>query len=111
MLFALLLICVALVVGLSFLGAAISILTSVLVGLVIGYAARIIAPGRVRLGLLFTAVAGIAGSLIGAIVAKTLDQGQLGRILLQLLAATLLVMALSPTQRLRARRAKKKATR
>jgi uncharacterized membrane protein YeaQ/YmgE (transglycosylase-associated protein family) len=110
-LFALLLICVALVVGLSFLGAAINILTSVLVGLVIGFVARIIAPGRVRLGIVLTALAGIAGSLGGAIVAKTLHQGQLGRILLQLLAATLLVMVLSSKQRLRSRKFKKKATR
>lgn len=110
-LFILLLICVALVVGLSFLGTAVSIFTSVLVGLVIGYVARIIAPGRVRLGIVLTALAGIAGSLGGAIVARALHQGQLGRILLQLLAATLLVMVLSSKQRLRTRMFKKWATR
>ena len=110
-LFALLLICVALVVGLSLLGAVVSIFTSVLVGLLIGFAARVIAPGKVRLGLLLTAVAGIAGSLIGATVAKALDQGTLGRLLLQLLAATLLVMALGSRKRLRSRSNKRKARR
>jgi uncharacterized membrane protein YeaQ/YmgE (transglycosylase-associated protein family) len=111
-LFALLLICVALVVGLSLLGAVVSIVTSVLVGLLIGFAARVIAPGRVRLGLLLTAAAGIAGSLIGATIAKALDQAILGRFLLQLLAATLLVMVLGTRQRLRSRTKKmRKATR
>jgi len=110
-LFALLLICVALVVGLSLIGAVVSILSSVLVGLLIGYAARVIAPGPVRLGLLLTAAAGIAGSLIGATVARVLDQGTLGRFLLQLLAATVLVMVLGSRQRLRSRSSKKKAKR
>jgi uncharacterized membrane protein YeaQ/YmgE (transglycosylase-associated protein family) len=110
-LFVLLLVCVALVVGLSLIGAVVSILTSVLVGLLIGFAARVIAPGPVRLGLLLTAASGIAGSLIGTTVARVLHQGTLGRFLLQLLAATLLVMVLGTRQRLRSRSSKKKAKR
>ena len=110
-LFALLLLCVALVVGLSLISAAVNIVTSVVVGLLIGFAARIIAPGSVRLGLLLTAAAGIAGSLIGATVARALHQGTLGRILLELLAATLLVMLLGSRKRLRARSNKRKARR
>lgn len=110
-LFALLVVCVVLVVGLSLISAAVSILTSVLVGLAIGFAARVIAPGSVRLGILLTAAAGIAGSLVGATVARTLHQGFLGRILLELLAATLLVMVLGTRQQLQARSARRKATR
>lgn len=94
MLLALLLICVALFVVLPLIGAALNVLWALVLGFLLGLVARAIAPGRGRLGLLFTTVAGVAGAMIGAVVARLLDTGGTGRLLLQLLAAVVVVIGL-----------------
>ena len=104
-LLALLVVIVVLFVVLPAIGAALwSLLTTLLVGLVLGAIARVIAPGRGRMGLLFTAVVGVAGSLLGNLVAELLDTGDLGHLLLQVLSATVLVMVVRPhpTKKVRA---------
>jgi uncharacterized membrane protein YeaQ/YmgE (transglycosylase-associated protein family) len=44
-------------------------------GLVVGVLARLIAPGRHRLGLLMTLAIGLVGSVIGGTVASSLGTG------------------------------------
>jgi uncharacterized membrane protein YeaQ/YmgE (transglycosylase-associated protein family) len=44
-------------------------------GLVVGALARLIKPGRQRLSLLMTLLLGVAGSLIGGVVANLLGTG------------------------------------
>lgn len=97
-LFALLLLCLVLFVVLPFVGATfISLLWALLVGLVLGTIAQVIAPGRSgRLGLLMTSLVGVFGSLLGTVAARALDAGGVGRLLLQIAAAVLLVMVLRP---------------
>jgi len=47
----------------------------VVAGLIIGALARLIKPGRQRLGLLATLLLGLAGSVIGGVVANLLGTG------------------------------------
>ncbi len=93
-LFVLLVLCVALFVVLPLIGAALNVLWALVLGLVLGLLARAIAPGSGRMGLLTTTVAGVAGGLGGAVVARALDVGEFGRFLLQVLAAVGLVVVL-----------------
>jgi len=99
-LFALLVIVVVLFIVLPFIGATLmSAVWALLVGLVLGLVARAIAPGRGRMGLMLTALVGIAGGLIGRIVARALNtHSGLGRLLLEVLAAAILVMIFRSTQ-------------
>ena len=44
-------------------------------GLIIGLLARLILPGRQRIGLLLTLVLGVVGSVIGGTIANALNSG------------------------------------
>ena len=46
-------------------------------GLVIGLLARLILPGRQRIGLLWTLALGVIGSLIGGTIANALNTGDI----------------------------------
>lgn len=60
-------------------------------GLVVGALARLIKPGRQRLGLLGTLVLGVIGSLIGGIVASALGTGDVWE--LNVLGAVVAIIA------------------
>ena len=98
-LFALLVVCILMFVVLPFVGATLmSLVWALLVGLVLGFIARMIAPGRGgRMGWLMTSLIGVAGGLIGTAVANALDTGDFGSVLLQIAAAVVLVIALRPS--------------
>jgi uncharacterized membrane protein YeaQ/YmgE (transglycosylase-associated protein family) len=49
----------------------------ILAGLVIGALARLIRPGKQNLGLLMTLLLGLAGSVIGGLVANALGTGDI----------------------------------
>jgi uncharacterized membrane protein YeaQ/YmgE (transglycosylase-associated protein family) len=96
-LLALLVVLVVLFVVLPIIGATLmSILQALVVGLILGLIARAIAPGRGRLGLFETALVGIAGGLIGRIVARVLLDHQGGHrfaeLLLEVGASVVVVM-------------------
>src|ERR687890_2266200 len=55
----------------------IQILGLILIGLVIGVLARLIIPGRQRIGLPLTLLLGIAGAVIGGIIASYLGTGSI----------------------------------
>jgi uncharacterized membrane protein YeaQ/YmgE (transglycosylase-associated protein family) len=46
-------------------------------GLVIGLLARLLLPGKQHIGLLWTLVLGVVGSLIGGTIANALDTGDI----------------------------------
>jgi uncharacterized membrane protein YeaQ/YmgE (transglycosylase-associated protein family) len=46
-------------------------------GLIIGLLARLILPGRQRIGLLWTLALGVIGSLIGGTIANALNSGDI----------------------------------
>jgi len=51
------------------------ILGLVFIGLVIGVLARLLTPGRQHLGLLWTILLGVAGAVLGGLVASALGTG------------------------------------
>ena len=94
-----LVVCILLFVILPIVGATLmSLVWALLVGLVFGAIARLLVPGTTRMGCLTTSLIGLAGSLLGTLVAKSLHTGSFGRWLLQVGAAALLVLVLRPRQ-------------
>ncbi|MDT0343077.1 GlsB/YeaQ/YmgE family stress response membrane protein [Streptomyces litchfieldiae] len=49
------------------------IISAIVIGLVIGVLARLVLPGRQRIGLLWTIAVGIVAALIGTAIADGLD--------------------------------------
>lgn len=99
MLLAVLIVCIVLFVVLPFLHATVlALLSTLVIGFVLGLLARAIAPGSGSMGCLFTSLVGVAGGLIGTAVAKAVDTGNLGRLLLQIGAAVVLVVLLRPSR-------------
>ncbi|MDQ4006783.1 MAG: hypothetical protein M3211_01645 [Actinomycetota bacterium] len=70
----------------------------IIVGLVIGALARLIKPGRQRIGLLMTLLLGVGGALVGGIIAGLLGTGSIFELniigfVIAVIAAVLLVGA------------------
>jgi uncharacterized membrane protein YeaQ/YmgE (transglycosylase-associated protein family) len=91
-----------LVVGGLVIGLAFKLLWWALIGLVIGGLARLILPGRQEIGLLATAAAGVAGSILGGIVGHALDVGSLLQVVIAVAVAAGLVAVLGGTRTSRA---------
>ena len=53
------------------------ILGLIVIGIVIGVLARLVLPGRQRIGAWFTVLLGIAGALIGGVVASAIGTGDI----------------------------------
>jgi uncharacterized membrane protein YeaQ/YmgE (transglycosylase-associated protein family) len=53
------------------------ILGLILIGIVIGIIARLLLPGRQRIGALMTVLLGIGGALVGGIVASAFGEGDI----------------------------------
>lgn len=49
----------------------------IVAGLIIGLLARLLLPGRQRIGLLWTLVLGVVGSVIGGTIANLIDSGDI----------------------------------
>ena len=83
---------VLIVVGWIVIGLTLKLLWFALIGVVIGALARLVLPGRQELGILGTALAGMGGGLLGAIVANALDFGTIVQYGLAIAAAAVLVL-------------------
>jgi uncharacterized membrane protein YeaQ/YmgE (transglycosylase-associated protein family) len=55
----------------------VQILGLILIGIVIGIIARLVLPGRQRIGVLMTVLLGIGGALVGGIVASAIGEGDI----------------------------------
>ena len=53
------------------------ILGLIVIGIVIGILARLVLPGRQPIGMLMTVLLGIAGALVGGIVASAIGEGDI----------------------------------
>jgi uncharacterized membrane protein YeaQ/YmgE (transglycosylase-associated protein family) len=53
------------------------ILGLILIGIVIGVIARLVMPGRQRIGMLMTVLLGIGGAVIGGVVASAIGEGDI----------------------------------
>lgn len=91
---------VAVVAGVWTLGMAFKLFVTLLTGLLVGALARAVLPGRQPMGLLGTAASGVAGSMVGGLLAdKVLHlHSWLGRSALSIACAAAVVALLSPKQ-------------
>jgi uncharacterized membrane protein YeaQ/YmgE (transglycosylase-associated protein family) len=87
------------VVGWAVVGLALKLLWWALLGLVIGALARLVLPGRQAIGWLGTAGTGIAGALLGGIIADALDVGTVLQFVVAVLVAAGLIAALGSARR------------
>jgi len=77
-------------------GLAVKLLWWALVGFVIGALARLVLPGQQALGILATLLFGIAGSLLGGILADAFDLGAILQFVLAIAVAAVLIATLGP---------------
>lgn len=89
---------VAVVVGVWTLGVAFKLFVTLLTGLLVGAIARAVLPGEQPIGLLGTAASGVAGSMVGGLVADKILHldSWLGRGALSVACAAAVVALLSP---------------
>ena len=50
----------------------VELIWAVIIGVIVGFVARFVLPGRDPMGLIMTAVLGIAGSLVGTFIGRNL---------------------------------------
>ena len=53
------------------------VLGLILIGIVIGVLARLVIPGRQRIGVVMTILLGIAGAVVGGVVASAIGEGDI----------------------------------
>ncbi len=84
-----------LVLGWVVVGLAFKLLWWALIGLALGALARLLLPGRQSISLLATVGAGVAGALLGGIIAHAIDVGTLLQFVISLAVAIALIALLS----------------
>lgn len=92
------------VLGWAIVGVTLYLLWWALLGLFIGALGRLVVPGRQPIGLLATAAAGVAASLLGGVLAHVGHLGGVLQFVVAVLVAATLVILLSAADRARARR-------
>lgn len=90
---------VLLIVGAALVGLVLKLLWWVLVGLVIGWLGRLLVPGFQPIGWLATILYGIAGALLGGIVADAVGTGGLVQFLIAIAAAAVLIAVVGGSRR------------
>lgn len=89
---------VLLVLGWLIVGLVFKLLWWALIGLVIGALARLVLPGRQAIGWLWTIGAGVAGALLGGIVADAIGVGNIIQFLISIIVAAALIAVLGATR-------------
>ena len=95
----LLVVILALLLAGSLVGLAFELLWLAITGLIVGGLGRLVLPGRHEIGLLATALVGIAAGLLGGILADLFDAGWLVRFLVAVALAAIGITLLSSTER------------
>jgi uncharacterized membrane protein YeaQ/YmgE (transglycosylase-associated protein family) len=90
---------VLLIVGAAVVGLVLKLLWWALVGLVIGWLGRLLVPGFQPIGWLATILYGIAGALLGGIVADAIGTGGLVQLLIAVAAAAVLIAVVGGSRR------------
>ena len=67
------------------------IISTAVTGLVVGGLGRLVVPGWQPIGLLWTMLLGVAGSMLGTLLGHAVGVGGVGTLLLEILAAAALV--------------------
>lgn len=94
----LLIVVLVLVLAGSLVGLAFSLLWLVVTGLVIGALGRLVLPGRQEIGLLATALVGVAASLLGGILAGLFDVGWLVQFLVAVALAAVGILLFASSE-------------
>jgi uncharacterized membrane protein YeaQ/YmgE (transglycosylase-associated protein family) len=77
-----------------------AILTTIVVGLIIGGLARLVVPGRQPIGLVATVLAGLCGSIVGGFLGqRVMAVGGLATVLLEIAVAAALVALIAGGRR------------
>jgi uncharacterized membrane protein YeaQ/YmgE (transglycosylase-associated protein family) len=87
------------VVGGLVVGVALNLLWWALIGLLIGALARLVVPGAQAMSWLATALYGVAGALLGGIIADALDVGNVLQFVIAVLVAAGLIAVLGGGRR------------
>jgi uncharacterized membrane protein YeaQ/YmgE (transglycosylase-associated protein family) len=95
----LLVVILALLLAGALVGLALELLWLAITGLIIGGLGRLVLPGRQVVGLLPTALVGIAASLLGGILADLFDAGWLVRFLVAVALAAIGITLLGSARR------------
>jgi uncharacterized membrane protein YeaQ/YmgE (transglycosylase-associated protein family) len=95
----LLVVILALLLAGALVGLALELLWLAITGLIIGGLGRLVLPGRQVVGLLPTALVGIAASLLGGILADVFDAGWLVRFLVAVALAAIGITLLRSAER------------
>lgn len=95
----LLVVILALLLAGSLVGLAFELFWLAITGLIVGGLGRLVLPGRHEVGLLATALVGIAASLLGGILADLFDAGWLVRFLVAVALAAIGITLVSSTER------------
>jgi uncharacterized membrane protein YeaQ/YmgE (transglycosylase-associated protein family) len=90
---------VMIVLGIAIVGFVLKLLWWALIGLVIGALARLVLPGHQAIGWLGTIGAGIAGSILGGVIAHALDWGGFVQFLLAIVVAAVLIAVFGGSRR------------
>lgn len=83
------------ILGLAVLGSVVNLLWFLLIGLVIGALARLVIPGDTPLSILSTTGYGVAGALLGGVLADWAELGGLLSFLISIAVSALLIWLLS----------------
>jgi|SRR5436190_9710761 len=86
------------IIGWAVVGLVFKLLWWALVGVAIGALARLIIPGKQKISILATAGAGIAASLLGGVIGHILGVGNILQFVIAVIAAIVIVSALSVTE-------------
>ena len=95
----LLIVLALIVIGSWALGLVLSLLWWVIVGAIIGVLGRMLIPDDRRPGLMATVLSGIAGSLLGGVIANALDVGRILEFGIAVLVAAGLILAFASDRR------------
>lgn len=103
MFLALIVILVLLFVVLPIIGLALwTLITTIVVGLIIGALARLVIPGQQPIGLVATVVCGLSGSIVGGFLGQhVLGVGGFATVLLEIVVAALAVVVITRAGRRR----------
>jgi uncharacterized membrane protein YeaQ/YmgE (transglycosylase-associated protein family) len=86
-----------LLVGGVVIGLAVELFWYLLIGIVLGVLGRAVLPGQQQIGYVATALAGIAGSILGGIIADILNTGGVVQFLIAIVCAAGAVAILDGT--------------
>lgn len=76
-----------------------TLVSTAIVGLIIGAFARLVIPGKQTIGIVATILSGLIGSIVGGAIGRGLRAGHLATVLLEIGVAVVAVLAIIGTHR------------